>query len=71
MARAMTAGAYPKDSFAHCLNWYERLEERNRQMLEDNRRQIADAEQRQREREEREAAEARKAREAARAASRL
>ena len=44
------------------------LEERHRRMLEDNRRQIAEAEQRQREREEREAAEARKAQEAERAA---
>ena len=45
------------------------IEERHRRMLEDNRKQIAEAEQRQREREEREAAEARKAQEAERAAS--
>jgi hypothetical protein len=44
------------------------IAERNRRVLEDNRRQIAEAEQRQREREEREAAEARKAQEAERAA---
>jgi hypothetical protein len=44
------------------------VEERHRRMLEDNRRQIAEAEQRQRERQEREAAEARKAQEADRAA---
>jgi hypothetical protein len=44
------------------------IEERNRRALEDNRKQIAEAEQRQREREEREAAEARKAQEAERAA---
>lgn len=36
------------------------IEERNHRVLEDNRRQIAEAEQRRREREEREAAEARK-----------
>jgi hypothetical protein len=52
MARAMMAGTYPLDNFADCLNWYERLEERHRRMLEDNRRQIAEAEQRQREFEE-------------------
>ena len=44
------------------------VEERHHRMLEDNRRQIAEAEQHQREREEREAAEARKAQEAERAA---
>ena len=44
------------------------LEERNRRMLEDNRRQIAEAEERKRGHEEREAAEARKAQEADRAA---
>jgi hypothetical protein len=44
------------------------LEERNRRMLEDNRRQIAEAEERMRAHEEREAAEARKAQEANRAA---
>ncbi len=42
-------------------------EVRNRRVLEDNRRQIPEAEQRQREHEEREAAEARKAQEAERA----
>ena len=49
-------------------NGMRRPEERHRRMLEDNQRQIAEAEQRQREREEREAAEARKAQEAERAA---
>ena len=44
------------------------VEERHRRMLEDNRRQIAEAEQLQREREEREAAEARKEQEAERSA---
>jgi hypothetical protein len=44
------------------------LEERNRRMLEDNRRQISEAEERMHAREEREAAEARKAQEAERAA---
>jgi hypothetical protein len=44
------------------------IEERNRRMLEDNRRQIAEAEQRQREFEKQKAAEARKAQEAERAA---
>ena len=44
------------------------LDEGVRRALEDNQRQIAEAEQRQREREEREAAEARKAQEAERAA---
>jgi hypothetical protein len=44
------------------------IKERHRRMLEDNRKQIAEAEQRQREREEREAAEARKEQEAERAA---
>jgi hypothetical protein len=44
------------------------VEERHRRMLEDNRKQIAEAEQRQRGRDEREAAEARKGREAERAA---
>ena len=44
------------------------LEEGVRRALEDDQRQIAEAEQRQREREEREAAEARKAQEAERAA---
>ena len=44
------------------------LEERNRRVLEDNRRQIAEAEERTRAREEREAAEARKAQEADRSA---
>ena len=68
MARAMMAGTYPMDSFADCLDWEAKLEERHRRMLEDNRRAIAEAKQRQREREEREAAEARKAQEAERAA---
>jgi hypothetical protein len=68
MARAMMAGTYPLDNYMDCLNWYEKMEERNRRMLEDNRKQIAEAEQRQRERQEREAAEARKAQEAERAA---
>ena len=40
------------------------IEARNRRMLEDNRRQIAEAEQRQREREQREAAEMAKIKEA-------
>jgi hypothetical protein len=44
------------------------LEERNRRLLEDNRRQIAEAEERMRAHQEREAAEARKEEEAARAA---
>lgn len=44
------------------------LDEGVRRALEDNQRQIAEAEQRQREREEREAAEVRKAQEAERAA---
>jgi hypothetical protein len=44
------------------------LKEDNRRMLEDNRRQIAEAEQRQRERQEGEAAEARQAQETDRAA---
>ena len=66
MARAMMAGTYPLDSFADCLDWEAKIEERHRRMLEDNRKQIAEAEQRQRE--EREAAEARKAQEAERAA---
>ena len=43
------------------------LEERNRRVLEDSRRQIAEAEQRQREREEREKAEIETAKEADRA----
>ena len=43
------------------------LEERNRRILEDNQRQIADFEKRQREREEREKAEIEKAKEADRA----
>jgi hypothetical protein len=68
MARAMMAGTYPMDNFTDHLNWYEKMEERHRRMLEDNRKQIAEAEQRQREREEPEAAEARKAQEAERAA---
>ena len=67
MAHAMMAGTYPMDSF-DWRNWNEKMDERHRRMLEDNRRQIAEAEQRQREREEREAAEARKAQEAERAA---
>ena len=46
----------------------EKMDERHRRMLEDNRKQIAEAEQRHREREEREAAEARKAQDADRAA---
>ena len=44
------------------------VDARNRRVLEDNRRQIAEAEQRQREREEREAAEARKEQEVERTA---
>jgi hypothetical protein len=44
------------------------FDKRNRRILEDNRKQIAEAEQRQREREEREAAEVRKTQEAERAA---
>ena len=67
MAHAMMAGTYPVDSF-DWRNWKAKLDERHRRMLEDNREQIAEAEQRQREREEREAAEARKAQEAERAA---
>jgi hypothetical protein len=57
----------PPDPFiaSEAMNY---IDERHRRMLEDNRRQIAEAEQRQREREEREAAEARKAQEAERAA---
>jgi hypothetical protein len=68
MARAMLAGTYPMDSFADCLAWPDRLEERHRRALEDNRRQIAEAEQRQREREEREQAEIAKIKQADRMA---
>src|SRR5262245_2311023 len=67
MAHAMMAGTYPVDHF-DWWNWKEKYDERHRRMLEDNRRQIADAEQRQRERQEREAAEAREAQEAERKA---
>jgi hypothetical protein len=57
----------PPDPFiaSEAMNY---LEEGHRRMLEDGRRAVAEAEQRQREREEREAAEARKAQEAERAA---
>ena len=67
MAHAMMASTFPMDSF-DWRNWKAKLDERHRRMLEDNRKQIAEAEQRQREREEREAAEARKDQEAERAA---
>ena len=67
MAHAMMAGTYPMDSF-DWRNWYEKMDERHRLMLEDNRKQIAEAEQRQREREEREQAEARNEQKAERAA---
>ena len=57
----------PPDPFiaSEAMNY---VEERHRRTLEDNRKQIAEAEQRQREREEREAAEAPKEQEAERAA---
>jgi hypothetical protein len=67
MAHALMAGTYPVDSF-DWRNWKAKLDERHRRMLEENRRQIAEAEQRQREREEREAAQVRKDQEAERAA---
>jgi hypothetical protein len=48
--------------------WWKATEERDRRALEENRKQIAEAEERMRAHEEREAAEARKAQEADRAA---
>ena len=50
----------PPDNF-DWRNWHEEFEKRDRRALEENRRQIAEAEARLRAREEREAAEARKA----------
>ena len=52
--------AMPADNF-DWRNWHEAIDARDRQMLADNRRQIAEAEARQRDREAREAAEARTA----------
>jgi hypothetical protein len=48
--------------------WWKAIEERDRRALEENRKQIAEAEESTRAHEEREASEARKAEEAARAA---
>ena len=50
----------PPDKF-DWRNWHEECEKRDRRALQENRRQIAEAEARLRTREEREAAEARKA----------
>ena len=47
LAHAMMAGTYPIDNF-DWRNWYEKTQEGHRRMLEDNRRQIAEAEQRER-----------------------
>jgi hypothetical protein len=70
MALAMMANpdAFAERFLAHEAAKGTYLEEGARRALEDNRRQIAEAEQRQRQRAEREAAEARKAQEAERAA---
>jgi hypothetical protein len=68
MARAMMANpdAFTDRFLAHAAKGTY-IDERNRRMLVDNRREIAEAEQRQREREEREATEAKAAAEADRA----
>jgi hypothetical protein len=42
--------AMPPDNF-DWRNWHEEFEKRNRRILEDNRKQVAEVEQRQRERE--------------------
>ena len=70
LARMMMANpnAFAERFLAHEAAAGVYLDEGVRRALEDNQRQIAEAEQRQREREEREAAEARKAQEAERAA---
>jgi len=68
MARAMMANPSLFNPPGPGPNWHEEIEARDRKILEENRRQIAEAEARQRAREESEAAEARKAQEADRAA---
>jgi hypothetical protein len=57
MARAMMENPRLFNPPGPGPEWWKTIEERNRRMLEDNRRQIAEAEQRQREFEERQAAE--------------
>jgi hypothetical protein len=64
----MIAAIRPDPFLAHEAAKGTYIEARNRRVLEDNRRQIAEAEQRQREREEREQAEIAKIKEADRMA---
>jgi hypothetical protein len=59
MAAAFAAMSKPDPFIA--TEWWKEIEARDAKMLEDNRRQIAEAEQRQAEYEERQAAEAKKA----------
>jgi hypothetical protein len=68
MARAMIENPRLFNPPGPGPEWWKATEERDRRALEENRKQIAEAEERMRAHEEREAAEARKAQEADRAA---
>jgi hypothetical protein len=66
LARAMMAN--PDMYAVDTMNWHEQIDRRNARLIEDNRRQVEQAEQRMREREQREAAELEKAKQADREA---
>jgi hypothetical protein len=67
LARAMLDNPMAYADHFDWRNWHEEIHRRNRRMIEDNNRQIADFEKRQREHEEREKAEIEKAKKADRA----
>jgi hypothetical protein len=69
MARAMMENPRLFNPPGPGPEWWKAVEVRDRRVLEENRKQIAEAEERTRAHEEREAAEARRAQEADRAAS--